>query len=217
MASDPNLQPIGTDPGRVDGGATHLSDYWQVIARRTWLILLIFGVTTASAIWAASRQQIYFQSSLSLQVNDPQERMRNLVLPARISSMTMYVDPIQSEMEVLQSSTIAAEVVQALGLRLESTTPGVVRSALFRDVTLDPAVPEGGYELVYNAEGSEATLFTETGEPLGSARIGNVLDAGSIQFSLRIPLGDERTFPLRVFRVQDVSPQVRGGSPRSRG
>ena len=43
--NDPPL--VGTSP--------HIADYWQVISRRLWLVVLIFGVTTASAIWAVSQ------------------------------------------------------------------------------------------------------------------------------------------------------------------
>jgi len=37
-----NSEAVGTSP--------HIADYWQVIARRLWLVMLIFGVTTAAAI-----------------------------------------------------------------------------------------------------------------------------------------------------------------------
>ena len=37
-----NFEAVGTSP--------HIADYWQVIARRLWLVMLIFGVTTAAAI-----------------------------------------------------------------------------------------------------------------------------------------------------------------------
>lgn len=40
------------------GDPTHLADYLGVISRRLWLVLIIFAVTTASAIWAVARQQV---------------------------------------------------------------------------------------------------------------------------------------------------------------
>ena len=47
--------PPGAEPS---GAAPHIWDYWHVITRRLWLVLLIFGVTTASAIWAVSKQKM---------------------------------------------------------------------------------------------------------------------------------------------------------------
>ena len=73
MNPEGTLRPYGDAPApeRSSSSSPHLSDYWQVVVRRLWLVLLVFGVTTASAIWAVSRQRVYYQSHLSLQVNDP--------------------------------------------------------------------------------------------------------------------------------------------------
>ncbi|HKJ01423.1 MAG TPA: hypothetical protein VJ997_03180, partial [Longimicrobiales bacterium] len=65
------------------GVTPHLSDYWQVIARRLWLVFIVFAVTAASSIWAVSRQRVYYQGRMSLQVTDPLERQRGLVAGAR--------------------------------------------------------------------------------------------------------------------------------------
>lgn len=53
-----NRSPSGDSGLDLGAGAPHLADYWNIISRRIWLVLLIFGVTTASAIWAVSRQGI---------------------------------------------------------------------------------------------------------------------------------------------------------------
>ena len=49
------------------GASPHIADYWQVISRRLWLVVLIFGVTTASAIWAASQQSTVYETNSSIQ------------------------------------------------------------------------------------------------------------------------------------------------------
>ena len=55
MNIDPGQQPY-VDPSPDERGATpHLSDYWTVIARRLWLVLVIFTVTTASSIFKVSQ------------------------------------------------------------------------------------------------------------------------------------------------------------------
>jgi hypothetical protein len=51
MNPEPSLRPSGDAPTERGGASPHLSDYWQVVLIRLWLVLLVFGVTTASAIF----------------------------------------------------------------------------------------------------------------------------------------------------------------------
>lgn len=59
MTDDPNLRRHGEGEPDLGPSSPHLVDCWQVITRRLWLVLLIFGVTAASAIWAVSRQRAF--------------------------------------------------------------------------------------------------------------------------------------------------------------
>ena len=63
----------GSTDSETVGASPHIADYWQVIARRPWLVVLIFGVTTASAIWAVSQQRMIYRTTSSIQINDPLE------------------------------------------------------------------------------------------------------------------------------------------------
>ena len=146
-----------------------------MVSRRLWLVLIVFGVTTASAIWAVSRQRIYYQSHLSLQVNDPAQPARGLT-PGRISGLDIFVDPIESEIQVLiqvlRSTPIAAAVVDSLGLGLRPASEDWVRSDLFRDVRVEQGAPEGRLELVYDAAGRRAQLRAPDGSVLGIPVLG---------------------------------------------
>ena len=62
------------------GASPHIVDYWQVISRRLWLVVLIFGVTTASGIWASSQQSTVYETNSSIQINDPLEVTRQLTV-----------------------------------------------------------------------------------------------------------------------------------------
>ncbi len=211
--NDPNLRPPGeSGPDRgYTSGVSHLADYWQIVTRRMWLILLIFGVTTASAIWAVSQQQTFHRSTLSLQVNDPMERTRSLVPQVRISSMSIYIDPVQSEMEVLKSATIASEVVQRLGLRLRPTAPELVRSSLFRDAWVSESLPDGRFELLYDPSGERAQLRDEDGTVLGSAAVGSELNAGDLRFVLRPPPQESRSYGLQLSGTRQVTGEIQNG------
>ncbi len=211
--NEPNLRPPGDPQGErgYPNGVSHLSDYWQIVTRRMWLVLLIFGVTTASAIWAVSRQQTFYRSTLSLQVNDPLERTRSLVPQVRISSMTIYIDPVQSEMEVLKSASIGGEVVDRIGLRLQSATPDLHRSTLIRDTWVDPTAPEARYELVYDQAGRDVFIQDEGGAILASGSVGSPLDAGVFRLTPRAAPLDARVYPLQIVERHAAVPQVRNG------
>jgi capsular exopolysaccharide synthesis family protein len=208
MTTESTLRPYGDpEPERI-GAAPHLSDYWQVVSRRLWLVLVIFTITTASSIWAVSRQRVFYQGHMTLQINDPLSRQRGLVTGTRVSGMDIYVDPIQSEIQVLRSSSIASEVVDSLGLRLERVPPDALRSELARDIRVAPDAPDGRYQLVYDAPGNEAKLRDSDGKTLGSAAVGAVLDAGFVRFTLQTPPDERRIYDLDIVPTADVEGEI---------
>jgi capsular exopolysaccharide synthesis family protein len=212
MSSDLNLRQMMDQESEVGGSSPHLSDYWRILTRRLWLVILIFAITTASAIWTVSQQVPSYESTLALQVRDPLERTRSLNPTARISGMEIFVDPIQSEIEVLQSSTIALEVVDALGLELTPVNPELVRSDLFLDVWLADSLPaEPSYELVYDESGERVRLLESGGPVRGSATVGETLDAGFVRFVTRPrPVEDRMVYPVTLSNPADVVGEIRG-------
>lgn len=213
MNREPEMRPYDEGAGRGDSfhETPHLADYWQVVTRRLWLVLLIFGVTTASAIWAVSRQRTFHQASLSLQINDPMERSRGLTSGTRVSTREFFVDPIQSEIEVLRSAPIALEVIRSLGLQLAPVSPEIVRSDLMREIEVDPGARPGRYRLVYDSEpeGPRVRFESEEGEVLGNARVGQPLDAGFLRFVPRPPPGERRRFDLALLPPEQRIDEVR--------
>ena len=197
MSAEPSLVPYGTPEPEGFGGA-HLSDYWNVVTRRLWLVLLVFTVTTAAAIWAIARQSIFYQGTMSLQVNDPLERQRGLVAGARMSGMDIFVDPIQSEIQVLTSASIKTVVVDSLGMRLRPASPELVRSELFGEAYVAPEVPDGRYRLVYEAAGRRAQLQGFDGTVLGTSEVGARLEGGGIRFTVQPPPAEERVYEIDV-------------------
>jgi uncharacterized protein involved in exopolysaccharide biosynthesis len=91
----------GTRDSESPGPSPHIADYWQVVARRLWLVVLIFGVTTASAIWAVAQQFTIYETRSSIQINDPLEVTRGLTASSGgLSGVNLFVDPIESEIQV---------------------------------------------------------------------------------------------------------------------
>jgi tyrosine-protein kinase Etk/Wzc len=215
MTTDPTLRPYGdAEPERL-GGAPHLSDYWQVISRRLWLVLVIFTVTAASSIFAVSRRRVFYQGNMTLQVNDPLERQRGLVAGSRVSGMDIFVDPIQSEIQVLRSSTIAAAVVDSIGLRFRRIPSSGLRSALARDIQVAPNAPDGRYQLVYDAGGKSAELRTGDGSVVGTGAVGGELDAGFVRFRLQAPPAETRVYDVEIVPATAVQGEIAfSASPR---
>ena len=208
MTTEPSLRPYGeVEPERL-GGAPHLSDYWQVIARRLWLVLVVFTVTAASSIWAVSRQRVFYQGTLTLQVNDPLQRQRGLVVGGRVSGMDIFVDPIESEIQVLSSSTIAATVADSVGLRLRRVPGDALRSELAQDVSVSREATNGRYQLVYDAQGQSAVFRMVDGTILANAQVGTRLNAGFVDFVLQPPPDENRVHDLDIVPVTAVQGEV---------
>ena len=199
-----------TDSGLV-GASPHIADYWQVIARRLWLVVLIFGVTTASAIWAVSQQRTIYETVSSIQINDPLEVTRGLNVAARgLSGVRLFVDPIESEIQVLASAQVARRVVDELGMRVLPENPNLVRSDLFVDAWVDPAMPDGPLQLAYDNEGLQARILDADGRELVEGPVGTVLDIEMLRLTPRPPPNEDRSFGLVIRPTTDVQNEVLG-------
>ena len=197
--------------GDFGGHSPHLADYWQVITRRLWLVLLIFAVTTASAIWAVSRQLTFYRSTLSMQVNDPLSRSRTLTSGARVSGLDIFVDPMKSEIELLRSAPIALDVVAVLGLRLRPVGGETPRSSLFTEAWVAEDAPDAPLELLYDDAGETVQLLGETGSLLATAPLNTLLDAGFVRFIPRSPPSEDRSYLLEIIPANWVTVEVTGG------
>jgi capsular exopolysaccharide synthesis family protein len=208
MTSEPSLRPFGdTDPERL-GGAPHLSDYWQVIARRLWLVFIVFAITAASSIWAVSRQRVFYQANMSLQVNDPLERQRGLVVGSRVSGLDIYVDPIESEIQVLRSASIAQSVADSSGLRLRRVPSEGLRSDIARDIWVAASAPDGRYQVTYELSGQSAAFRSTDGTILASAPVGQTLDADFVRFTLQPPPEESRVYDMEIVPSTQVTGEL---------
>ena len=181
------LLSAGPEDSKVPGGSPHIADYWQVIARRLWLVMLIFGVTTAAAIWAVSQQRTIYETSSSIQINAPLEVTRSLTVQGALGGINLYGDPIESEIQVLGSSRVAQRVVEELGMRVLPENANLVRSQLFLDAWVDPAMPDGPLQFVYDDAGVEARILDAAGRELVRGRVGMVLDMGLLRLTPQPP------------------------------
>ena len=145
---------------------------------------------------------------MSLQVNDPSARQAGLVNMLNMEGMNFFVDPIQSEIQVLNSSAIREQVVDSVGLRL-TRMDGGPRSDLVRYISVHPDMPDGFYRLVYNSDGSRAQLNTPDGTTLAETTAGTTLDAGLLSFVLQ-KVDDEapRAYDLEIIPGRSAASEI---------
>ena len=205
------LEPSRPKDSSPVGGSPHISDYWKVISRRLWLVVLIFGVTTASAIWAVSQQRTIYETSSSIQINDPLEVTRQLTVQTRgLTGISLFVDPIESEIQVLASAQVARRVVEDLGLRVLPENTNLTRSELFLDARIDPAMPNGPLQLAYDDAGVQARILDAAGRELARGPVGAILDIGLLGLTPQPPPNEDRTFGLVVYPTSQVQGEVQG-------
>ena len=204
------LLTAGSTDSQMLGASPHIADYWQVIARRLWLVVLIFGVTTASAIWAVSQQRMIYRTTSSIQINDPLEITRGLNVSRGLSGVSLFVDPIESEIQVLHSAQVARRVVNELGMRVLPENPNLVRSDLFVDAWVDPAMLDGPLQLAYDTEGVRARILDANGKELVEGPVGTVLEMEMLRLTPRSPPNEERRFGLVIRPTTVVQNEILG-------
>ncbi|NIN72937.1 MAG: polysaccharide biosynthesis tyrosine autokinase [Gemmatimonadetes bacterium] len=184
----------------------HLEDYWRVIRRRAWLILLTTVVALAAALWVASRQPQYYRSSLTLQVGDPRGRTGQLG-DIDVTPQMIWTDPIESEVQQLTTQAVAKFVVDSLQLRAQS--PDLSRPLLLAEVSIDSTASGGDYRIRIGDAGS---LSIEGGAGIAAVqgRVGEPVRfaAGYLVVSPRAQAGE---YTLRVVTQAEAEGTVTGG------
>ena len=204
-----SIRPYPSPERSPDRRVPHLIDYWQIVTRHAWLVVTLLLLSTLAAGWAANQQPPAYRSTLSLQVNDPWQRTRSLTRVSSVGATDVFVDPIQSEIEVLGSTPIAGAVVDSLGLRLTSTPSGTPRSALVDDVSVSREAVSGLYFVTHGPD--EVAFQDVAGETIASARVGEVLDGGWIRFVPRAAPDDTRRYQVSIQPRDQAVLQVRRG------
>lgn len=147
-----------------------LRTIWNFIQRNR---LLAFGipivVLAATAAFVKLTTPVY-EATTTVRIDEQQSNIAVLDALKTLANGSK----IETEMEVLQSRSLAEDVVADLSLALGVESPRrVPRSALFEDVQLAPDAPKGEY--VLRRRGETFSVATKEGKPLGDVRAGGVL------------------------------------------
>ncbi len=182
----------------------HIEDYWRVIRRRGWLILLATIVALLAAFWSVSRRPQLYRTSMTLQVGDARGRMGQLG-DIDITPNMLWTDPVESEVQQLTTQAVARFVVDSLQLRAQSTD--ISRDRLLEYVEVGAAASPGVYRLQAEEDGS--VVVESRGGPQVSGRVGEPFEfaAGTMVVRPSVPAGD---YTLRVISQLAAEAMVSG-------
>lgn len=133
---------------------------WQTVARSAWIIVVCMGLAVAAAVVAAHRIVPQYGAAATVRIVDVPKGGSSQ------SAMMYFGNETQSSLamaaEVITSRTLAAEVVDSLGLRLYVVVPQrVVRSTLIANAKFSADAPSVSYRITKVPAGHEVRVLPE--------------------------------------------------------
>ena len=151
----PALQPAFAEPNQeID-----LRRAWQTVSRSAWIIVVCVGLATSAAVIAARRIEPTYQAAATVRIEDKQRA-------GGPAAMYYFGGDNQASLavaaEIITSRTLAASVVDSLGLRMYVAQPPVpVRSRLISAAQLAADAPSVTYRIVKVSGGREVRLLPQ--------------------------------------------------------
>lgn len=174
---------LGEYPDKMD-----LNEVFAVL-RRHWALVAVMALVVALAsAFVILRQPPQYQASALIRLKDERSAMTAGLDDPGLKGLLMgrTADPLLSEIEVLKSRAVAADVVDREGLRLR--VPASVPGNLVEDVQIDSGVPADSIDVRFTARGVSAR---STGGRAAAA-YGAPLVLGGVRFTVARRPGVER-------------------------
>src|SRR5258705_3051021 len=138
---------------------------WATIARSGWLILGCVLLALAAGAVAVRRMEPLYQATASIRID---------ARPGTMSPAAMYgmptdnVNLVATAMEELTSRSLASDVADSLGLRLQLVAPRrTARSAAIHSARVEAGAPLRSYTFV-QASNHRATVRELSGKTIGT-------------------------------------------------
>lgn len=152
------------------GGANPLRQYLTIVQRYWWVIVLTTVLAAGYQFYKTRGNRPIFQASSAVRLSDQASSVSGNLVPDYGGGFGGYTDPILTQVQVIKSRIIAERVVDSLGLRLQSETPGFYMG-FFDDVHVAPEAPPSTLDfhfspshfLVYSYKDS---IIGDYGKPL---------------------------------------------------
>jgi capsular exopolysaccharide synthesis family protein len=130
--------------------------YWLILQRRWKPALGVFLVTTAATFLYATREETTYTAEAKLIFKSDRSTLLTGLGEAlgRVESLTFEANPLDTQVEVIQSYPILNEVIQDLALKDEDNKP-ITPSHLAKSLTVEPIPGTDIVSIVYTADDPE--------------------------------------------------------------
>ncbi|HEX6972614.1 MAG TPA: GNVR domain-containing protein [Limnochordia bacterium] len=147
-----------------------LIEYWRIIARRKWLILLLFVTAVGSAYLASEWMRPVYEAQTTILI---EEAGATLALPLLEGVPDGSSNAVQNAVEILESRSLAEATAAAVGLTLEPRSPEF--SAFRERIHVRPV--QGTDTIVVSVEDTDPARARDIANALVAAYIERSLDA----------------------------------------
>lgn len=156
--SDPNrfipapaTPPVLNQAPAQEEDVIDLREILGVLRRNALLVLACTLAAAALTAYLVFSQLPQYRASAVIRLKDEREALTgSMENPALDQMLGKAVDPLLSQLEVMQSRTVAREVVQRTGFRVQPLDGSINRAEL-GPVAVDPAAPPDTIQLTFTA------------------------------------------------------------------
>ncbi len=174
-----SLLPPPVAPADVPQGPFTARELVETFRHRWITILLVLLAIAGPGIWWAQQQVPLYQASATIRLRDAQREMTGGLTGVGVGDLAGGVDPVRSQIEVLTSRAVAAEVV-------DSAPELRVRTVGFSDAYIGylhfaPEVDSDSIQLTFGRGEFSASGRSGT----GFAQYGDTADVGGMKLVIR--------------------------------
>ncbi|HET7459875.1 MAG TPA: polysaccharide biosynthesis tyrosine autokinase [Longimicrobium sp.] len=179
-----------------------LNEVFAVLRRHWALIAVMVLLVTTAAAFVVLRQPPQFQANALIRLKDERSAMTAGLDDPALKGLLMgrTADPLLSEIEVLKSRAVGADVVDREGLRL--MLPAGFPSDLVADVAIDSGVPSDSISVRFSAQGVSA----RSRDGRATAAYGAPVVLGGVRFTVTANPGVDDA----LFRVEERELAISG-------
>jgi len=153
-----------------------LQDYIGVIIERRWLVIICVGVVTMGALMTSLCLPKVYEARVKFKLDLSGSKpifFSEIYTPQR-------VDPVESQLEIIRSRTLARSVVEKLNLNFIVKNH---RYYYFDSIFVAEGFPAGKYNLIF--DNYHFSLIGEKDVVIGTGRIGELFDIGTLRFLIQ--------------------------------